>query len=201
MHTNLQLGLPEVKLGLLPGFGGTQNLHELVGLQNAMDMMLTGKDIRPHKAKKMGLVDLISAPQSVEKDAIKSAVDLLNGKLKLKKKRKTLVNRILEDTSIGQKVIWNQIDKMIEKNTSGNYPAPYAIIKCVKNGLDDRATRFENERKEFAKLAATKESEALIGIFDGMTQMKKNPFDMNAAMPVNKAAVMGAGLMVCMYLY
>lgn len=190
-----KLGLPEVKLGLLPGFGGTQNLHELVGLQNAMDMMLTGKDIRPHKAKKMGLVDLISAPQSVEKDAIKSAVDLMNGKLKLKKKRKTLVNRILEDTSIGQKVIWNQIDKMIEKNTSGNYPAPYAIIKCVKNGLDDRATRFENERKEFAKLAATKESEALIGIFDGMTQMKKNPFDMNAAMPVNTAAVMGAGLM------
>jgi enoyl-CoA hydratase/long-chain 3-hydroxyacyl-CoA dehydrogenase len=61
-----KLGLPEVKLGLLPGFGGTQNLHETVGLQNAMDMMLTGKDIRPDKAKKMGLVDLVVAPQSVD---------------------------------------------------------------------------------------------------------------------------------------
>jgi len=50
-----KLGLPEVKLGLLPGFGGTQNLFMLVGLQNAMDMMLTGKDIRPAKAKKNGI--------------------------------------------------------------------------------------------------------------------------------------------------
>jgi hypothetical protein len=50
----VKLGLPEVKLGLLPGFGGTQNLHKLVGLQDAMDMMLTGKDVRPDKAKKNG---------------------------------------------------------------------------------------------------------------------------------------------------
>ena len=54
-----KMGLPEVKLGLLPGFGGTQNLYPLVGLQKAMDMMLTGKDIRPAQAKKMGLVDLV----------------------------------------------------------------------------------------------------------------------------------------------
>ena len=191
----LQLGLPEVKLGLLPGFGGTQNLHELVGLQNAMDMMLTGKDIRPHKAKKMGLVDLVVSSQSVEKDAIQSAVDIINGKLKPKKKAKSLMNRLLEDTSIGQKIIWNQINKMVQKNTNGNYPAPNAIIRCVQHGIADRSTRFENERQEFAKLAATDESEALIGIFDGMTQMKKNPFDNTVAVPVNTVAVMGAGLM------
>jgi len=190
-----KLGLPEVKLGLLPGFGGTQNLHELVGLQNAMDMMLTGKDIRPDKAKKMGLVDLVVAPQSVEKDAIKSAVDMISGKLKQKKKSKSLMNRLLEDTSIGQKILWNQINKMVQKNTNGNYPAPNAIIRCVQHGISDPATRFENEREEFAKLAATKESEALIGIFDGMTQMKKNPFLNEAAAPVNTVAVMGAGLM------
>jgi len=190
-----KLGLPEVKLGLLPGFGGTQNLHELVGLKNAMDMMLTGKDIRPHKAKQMGLVDLVVAPQSVEKDAIKSAVDIINGKLKPMKKKKSFMNRLLEDTSIGQKVIWNQIEKMVQKNTNGNYPAPNAIIRCVKHGLADRATRFVNEREEFAKLAATDESEALIGIFDGMTQMKKNPFDSNAVVSVNTVAVIGAGLM------
>merc|ERR1712226_773250 len=140
-----------------------------------MDMMLTGKDVRPHKAKKIGLVDLISAPQSVERDAIQSAVDIINGKLKLEKRKKSFLNRLLEDSAIGQKIIWTQIDKMVEKNTSGNYPAPYAIIQCVQRGLANRETRFENERKEFAKLAA-KESEALIGIFDGMTQMKKNPF-------------------------
>jgi len=191
----LQLGLPEVKLGLLPGFGGTQNLHELVGLQNAMDMMLTGKDVRPEKAKKMGLVDSISAPHSVEKDAIKKAVEMINGNLKRKKKPKSFGNRLLEDTAIGRKLIWNQINKMVQKNTNGNYPAPYAIIRCVQHGISNPSSKFENERKEFAKLAATKESEALIGIFEGMTQMKKNPFIDNEVTPVKTVAVMGAGLM------
>lgn len=184
-----------MKLGLLPGFGGTQNLHELVGLQNAMDMMLTGKDVRPDKAKKMGLVDLVVAPHSVEKDAIKSAVDLINGKLKPKKKPKSLVNRLLEDTSIGRTVMWNQIDKMVQKNTNGNYPAPNAIIRCVQHGFAHPRTKYDAEREEFAKLAATPESEALIGIFDGMTQMKKNPFLDKDVAPINTVAVMGAGLM------
>jgi enoyl-CoA hydratase/long-chain 3-hydroxyacyl-CoA dehydrogenase len=193
--TKTKLGLPEVKLGLLPGFGGTQNLHQLVGLQNAMDMMLTGKDIRPDKAKKMGLVDLVVAPQSVEAVAIQSAMDIANGKLKPKRKPKSWMNRLLEDTSLGRKVIWNQIDKMVQKNTNGKYPSPYAIIQCVQHGLDNPATKFKNEREQFVKLAATPESEALIGIFDGMTQMKKHNFGKDAAIPVNTVAVMGAGLM------
>jgi enoyl-CoA hydratase / long-chain 3-hydroxyacyl-CoA dehydrogenase len=190
-----KLGLPEVKLGLLPGFGGTQNLPELVGLQNAMDMMLTGKEVRPDKAKKMGLVDLVVAPQSVESAAIQSAVDMINGRLKPKRKPKSWTNRLLEDTSLGRRLIWNQIDKMVMKNTNGNYPAPYAIIQCVQHGIANPGTRFQNEREQFAKLAATPESEALIGIFDGMTAMKKNPFVKDAATPVRTVAVMGAGLM------
>lgn len=121
-NSKTKLGLPEVKLGLLPGFGGTQNLHPLVGLQNAMDMMLTGKEIRPDKAKKMGLVDLVVAPQSLEKVAIDSAEQLASGKLKPKRKPKSFFNRLLEDNSFGRQIIWNQIDKMVKKNTDGNYP-------------------------------------------------------------------------------
>jgi enoyl-CoA hydratase/long-chain 3-hydroxyacyl-CoA dehydrogenase len=190
-----KFGLLEVKLGLLPGFGGTQHLHQRVGLQNAMDMMLTGKDVRPDKAKKMGLVDLVVAPQSVEAVAIQSAMDMVDGKLKPKRKPKSFVNRILEDTSVGRKVIWNQIDKMVKKNTDGNYPAPYAIIQAVQHGLANESTKYKNEREQFAKLAATPESKALIGIFVGMTQMKKHKFGKDAAIPVNTVAVMGAGLM------
>jgi enoyl-CoA hydratase/long-chain 3-hydroxyacyl-CoA dehydrogenase len=190
-----KMGLPEVKLGLLPGFGGTQNLHPVVGLQNAMDMMLTGKDIRPHQAKKMGLVDLVVAQASLERVAIDSAAALANGSLKAKRKSKSMFNKILEDNSIGRNVIWNQIDKMVQKNTNGKYPAPYAIIDCVKFGLDNPSQKYQHEREEFAKLAATPESEALIGIFDGMTQMKKHSFGADAAIPVKTVAVMGAGLM------
>lgn len=192
-----KMGLPEVKLGLLPGFGGTQNLHPLVGLQNAMDMMLTGKEIRPDKARKMGLVDLVVAPQSLEAVAIQSAADLASGALKPKRKPKALMNRLLEDNSLGRSVIWGQIDKMVQKNTNGNYPAPFAIMECVKYGLEHPKgnDKYKNEREQFAKLAATPESEALIGIFDGMTQMKKHSFGKDAALPVKTVAVMGAGLM------
>ena len=192
-----QVGLPEPTLGLIPGFGGTQNLFPLVGLQNAMDMMLTGKEIRPSKAKKMGLVDLVVAPQSLESVAIQQAEQLALGKLKIQRKPKSFVNRLLEDNSIGQNIIWKQIDKMVQKNTNGNYPAPYAIIECVKNGLQHPKgnDKYKFEREQFAKLAATPESAALIGIFDGMTSMKKHAYGENVARPVRTVTVLGAGLM------
>uniref|UniRef100_A0A7S1YNE5 Trifunctional enzyme subunit alpha, mitochondrial n=2 Tax=Grammatophora oceanica TaxID=210454 RepID=A0A7S1YNE5_9STRA len=190
-----KLGLPEVKLGLLPGFGGTQNLHKLVGLQAAMDMMLTGKDIRPKKAKKMGLVDLVVAPQSVESVAIECASQLADGTLKAKIKKKSWMNWAIEDTPMGRNMMWQQIDKMVEKNAGGNYPAPLKIIEAVQYGLQEPKKRYQKERELFAELAATKESEALIGIFDGMTQMKKHSFGKDAAIPVKTVAVMGAGLM------
>lgn len=191
-----KMGLPEVKLGLLPGFGGTQKLPQLVGLQGALDMMLTGKDIRPAKAKKMGLVDLVVAPQSLEKVCIDSAIQMANGELKPKRKPKSFVNKLLEDNQYGRKIIWNQVEKMVNKQTNGNYPAPFSIMKSVEYGLQNPGPAgMKNERELFAKLAATPESEALIGIFEGMTAMKKHNFGKDAAIDVKNIAVMGAGLM------
>ena len=192
-----KLGLPEVQLGLMPGFGGTQNLHPLVGLQKAMDMLLTGKEVRPQQAKKMGLVDLVVAPQSLEQVAIDSAIGLANGTIKSSKKKKSMMDKAIEDTSVGQYFMWQQIDEMVQKSTNGNYPAPFAIIDAVKYGLTRPKgnEKFKHEREEFAKLAATSESEALIGIFDGMNQMKKHEYGA-LDHPVKKVAVMGAGLMV-----
>lgn len=159
-----------------------------------MDMMLTGKDVRPDKAKKMGLVDEVVAPQSVESRAIEAALELSKKTLTSKKKKKSLLQWATEDTAIGQSLMWKEIDKMVAKNTDGNYPAPYAIIDCVKYGLKNPKTKYNLERENFAKLAATKESEALIGIFEGMTSLKKHDF---GAPPkkITKVAVLGAGLM------
>jgi len=106
-----KLGLPEVKLGLLPGLGGTQNLHKLVGLQKAMDMMLTGKDIRPDRAKKMGLVDLVVAPQSLEKVAIDIAKGLANKTIKKsvgKSNKKSLMDKVVEGTPFGRNMMWKK---------------------------------------------------------------------------------------------
>lgn len=192
-----KMGLPEVKLGLLPGFGGTQNLPALVGVQGGMDMMLTGKDVRPSKARRMGLVDLVVAPQSLERVAVETAKGLADGTIKKSRpKKKSLVNKFIEDTPPGQHLMWDKIKKMVDKNTNGNYPAPYAIMECVKYGLShpNGLEKFRREREEFSKLAATPESEALIGIFDGMTRTKKLSIDVDPV-EVRRVAVMGAGLM------
>ena len=119
-----KLGLPEVKLGLLPGFGGTQNLPKIVGLQKAMDMMLTGKDIRPVQAKRMGLVDLVVAPQSLEQVAIDTAKGLADGSIKKSRgKKKSLQDKLVENTPVGRHFMWKTIDGMVQKNTNGNYPS------------------------------------------------------------------------------
>ena len=77
------LSVPEVKLGLLPGGGGTQRLPKVVGLQAALDMCLTGKNIRPVKAKKMGLVDQLTDPFALEAAAITAARELASGARKV----------------------------------------------------------------------------------------------------------------------
>ncbi|GMI59347.1 hypothetical protein ScalyP_jg6636 [Parmales sp. scaly parma] len=191
-----KMGLPEVKLGLLPGFGGTQNLYPLVGLQKAMDMMLTGKDIRPAQAKKMGLVDLVVSEHSLEMVAVKSAEQLANKTLKLKPKKKGWIQWGIEDTKVGRNKMWETINKMVMKNTNGKYPSPFAIVDCVKNGLEASSDdeKFKFEREQFARLAATPESAALIGIFDGMTALKKHEFG-EPTTKVKNVAVLGAGLM------
>lgn len=85
----------------------------------------------------------------------------------------------------------------MKKSTNGKYPAPNAIIECVKYGMahPKGMKKYEFERDQFVKLAKTTESESLIGIFEGMTKMKKHNFQVENNVPLNKVAVMGAGLM------
>lgn len=188
------LGLPEVKLGLLPGMGGTYHLPKLVGLQTALDMMLTGKNIKPDKAKKMGLVDLVVDPASLEQVAIEQALGLASGKVKKAQPKKSLVNKLMEDTPLRQ-IIFNVAKKKVDENTAGHYPAPYGILDVLKSTYGkSRSVALEAEANKFAELAATKESESLIGIFQGMSAVKKHSFPAPKK-SVEKIAVLGAGLM------
>lgn len=189
------LGLPEVKLGLLPGMGGTYHLPKLVGYQTALDMILTGKNIRPDKAKKMGLVDLVVDYPSLEDVAIAQALELANGKIKPWDRQKSLKDRLLEDTPFGRYVMFKEARKMVDKNTGGNYPAPYAILDVLSNNVGkDKKEALLDEATRFSKLAATTESQALIGVFFGMSAVKKHDYG-EPKTKVNNIAVLGAGLM------
>jgi len=188
------MALPEVKLGLLPGMGGTQRLPKLIGVQAALDMMLTGKNIYPHKARKIGLVDLIVEREKLLTAAKKHALRIANGKFKRKDKR-PLPIKLMEAFSPVRNIIFKKAAKIIQRQTYGNYPAPFKIIESVKYGLKNKLEKgIENEVTLFQELLNTPQARQLINIFLGMTAMKKNPLQ-DKVKDVDTIAVLGAGLM------
>lgn len=188
------LSLPEVKLGLLPGGGGTQRLTRLVGIQRALDIMLTGKNVYAYPAKKMGLVDRVSSLPALLNAALFLAGELLNGPLKRKDSR-PLIAKMLEGNGFTRGIIFKKAKQMVDRQTKGNYPAPYEILHCVQTGVEKGAAAgYAEERQRFEKLILTPESFQLRGIFFAMTDKKKNP-QKELARPVDTLGMVGAGFM------
>ncbi len=185
---------PEVNLGLLPGGGGTQRLPRLIGLQNALTYLLTGKNIYPRQAYKMGLID-----ELVHKDALltaaKEAVVNINSRSFKRKDKRSLVHKLAERTPAGRKLIFSQARKHARSKTRDNFPAPSKIIDCVEEGYENGIKAgLEMESKYFGELAATPESKALVNLFFAMQGAKKNP-EKEKARDIQKIGVIGAGLM------
>lgn len=160
-----KLGLPEVMLGLLPGWGGTQNLPALVGFEKAAPMILQGKELRADAAKKCGLVDEVVDIHALEQRAVACAAGLADGSLKRKQKKKSWKQWALEDTSFGRNMFWKEVDKQLAK-TGGHYPAAYAIRDAMQFGQTSTSKReaLEFEAGKFVELAQTDVSTALIGV-------------------------------------
>lgn len=188
------LGVPEVQLGLLPGGGGTQRLPKLVGIQKALDMMLTGKQLRAKQALKIGLVNDV-VPNSI---LIETAEKLaLTGKVKPKTIERSLMDKLLEGNSFGRKLVFSQATKSVLSKTKGNYPSPLKIIDCVKVGSEQSpAMGYQVEADHFGELVMTPVSEQLRNLFFATTDMKKEQ-GVEGVMPekVKKAGVLGGGLM------
>lgn len=189
-----QLGVPEVQLGLLPGSGGTQRLPALIGIQQAMKMMLTGAPVRAKQAKKYGIVDEV-VPESILLDVARELA--LKGKPHRKPFQLNGTNKFLEGTTIGRQVLFKQARKQTIGKTKGNYPAPEHILDVLE-ASGGKATKrgYELEAKFFGKLVMTPESEQLRNIFFATTEMKKeNGVEGVKPAKVKKVGVLGGGLM------
>jgi len=204
------VGLPEVKLGLLSGGGGTQRLPKLVSIPDALDMSLTGKFVKAKKAKSMGIVDMLVEPLGPglvgpEENTLQYleevAVGVAKGFAKTgvpKPKKKNMTRNLMDKAfqyDIVRNYVFDQAKSKVMKMTNGLYPAPLKIIDVIKTGLEKGpAAGYEAEAQGFAELAMTDESKALINIFHGHTACKKNRFGNPQKSPKN-LAVLGAGLM------
>lgn len=186
------LGLPEVMLGVLPGFGGTYRLPKKVGLPNALDMILTGKQIRAKKAVKMGLCDYMMPKERL----LELAPEYLKKKKATQKKKlsEKLID-VASDNFVARKVIFQKAREQVLKTTKGFYPAPLRIIDHLEESFGKkRSSYLANEARGFAELSQTSQSKSLQHVFFLQDEAKK----LNAKgdfLKVKRGAVLGAGTM------
>jgi len=185
-----RLGLPEVQLGLLPGSGGTQRLPRLIGASVALDMILTGKTLRPRQALKCGLVD-DAVPQSI---LLEVAATLA---LQASKNRKPLpLRERLLGGPMGRTLLFRLAKRRVQAKTHGNYPAVDKILTVVRHGLEQRGVSgYQAEARAFGELAMTSQSAALRGLFFATTSLKKDPGADAEPRPLRTVGVLGGGLM------
>jgi 3-hydroxyacyl-CoA dehydrogenase len=186
-----QLGLPEVKLGLLPGSGGTQRLPRVVPMAEAVKMMTTGTPVSADKAKQSGLVDDV-----VQGDLLQGALKFTQELVRSNKGPKRI--RDLPAKMEGDpKAFFDTVRAEVKKASRG-YPAPLEIVACAEAAATkpfDEGRKFERER--FMVLVEGNESKAMRHMFFAERQTTKIPDvpEDTPMRPVNSAAVIGAGTM------
>jgi 3-hydroxyacyl-CoA dehydrogenase/enoyl-CoA hydratase/3-hydroxybutyryl-CoA epimerase/enoyl-CoA isomerase len=197
MSSAAKIGLPETKLGLIPGWGGTVRLPRLVGADTAIDWIASGKEQRPDVALKAGVVDGVVAPELLRDAALKVLQDAIDGKMDFQSRR-------------AQKqapLQLNQTEAMMAFETSKafvlgaagpNYPAPIIAIECMQKAAGmSRDEALVVEAEGFAKCTTTDAAKALVGLFlsDQLLGKKAKGWAKQADKKVERAAVLGAGIM------
>jgi len=192
------IGLPETRLGILPGFGGSVRLPRLVGIQNALDIILPGKSVSSGRALRIGLVDQV-VPYDRLDAAVKEVVRAVRfDNLKRRERRMSASTRLLEGTPFGRKALFSIARRRTLAETKGDYPAPLRAIEVIQktHGMQlDRALDVEAEA--LGELAVSPESKNLVRVFLLQQAARKAlPADQLAsAHPIEKVAVLGAGVM------
>ncbi len=200
-HPKTVLALPEVKLGLIPGAGGTQRLPRLIGLRAALDMILTGKNVRAKQAKRSGLLDEMVHPAILRRIAVQRARELGTGKRKrtVRAEGGGAAGFLLDENPIGRRIVLKKAREETEKETRGHYPAPMAAIEAVEAGYARGLEGgLREEARLFGQMADTPVSKELIFLFFATTELKKDPGVPEPApdpLPVERLGVIGAGFM------
>jgi len=195
ISTEATVGQPEVKLGLIPGFGGTVRLPRLVGVDTALDLIASGREVRAAEALRLHLVSAAVAPEALEEAALallrRAAGDDRWRRAVAVKKEPVLLN------GVERLMAFNVAKGLVAQQAGPHYPAPRAAVRLLeKSVVDGRDAALDKEAEAFVKLARTPEAESLVGIFLADQVVKKTAgAHAKGAEPVAAAAVVGAGIM------
>lgn len=193
----VRIGLPEVNLGILPGFGGSIRLPRLLGIAKALPLILAGKMVHPKQAFKLGMVDRLFAPDDLSAKSFQHAQKL--GEIKAKPRYHGSFATWIEAAVLGPLLIYPTARKNVLKRTKGHYPAPLRTIDLIQAtyGSRDFAGACKEESLAFSDLATTDVSKNLIKLFFMNERYKKRKWtDVAEKFPdVRQCAVIGAGVM------
>lgn len=196
MSEKAKVGLPEVKLGLYPGFGGTVRLSRVIGADNAIEWIAGGTENRAEAAFKVGAVDAVAKADQVNEDAFKLLTRIANGELDYKNRRAEKKGK-LQLNAIESMMVFETAKGFVAAKAGKNYPAPVEAIKTIqKHANFERDQAIAIEAKGFAKLAKTTVAQNLIGLFlNDQTIKKIAKTHTKSSRDVSQAAVLGAGIM------
>jgi 3-hydroxyacyl-CoA dehydrogenase/enoyl-CoA hydratase/3-hydroxybutyryl-CoA epimerase/enoyl-CoA isomerase len=196
MSTKAQVGLPEVKLGLFPGWGGTIRLPRLIGLDNAVEWIGLGKQHRPADALKIGAVDAVVEPELLA-DAARNIIRQCNeGALDYGSKRQEKIDPIRLN-EVERMMVFSTAEAYVAAKAGPHYPAPGIALKAMKKHVTlPRDEASEIEAAAFAEVFQTDAARSLVGLFLNDQILKRDARKYSKqARPVESAAVLGAGIM------
>ena len=190
-----QMGLPEVKLGILPAFGGTWRLPRRIGQVEALEIILTGKNISPRKARKMGLAAEVYPKERL----VAMAEERIRKKGRWGKNTPSPGRRssFLKDNFLSRKVVFQKAREKILKKTQGFYQAPLKILDVMEGGMmKGRSSYLSSEAQAFGELCIGEQSKNLQHIFY-MTEKakKKHRGEAEDILPLKRGICLGAGTM------
>lgn len=198
------LGLPEVNLGIIPGWGGTQRLPRLIGLTAAMEMIMTGKTVDGRKAFKMKLADAIFSAPFLEEKSLEFALLILDPKtaasIVKKRKQNSWMLSLVEGTGLGRKWVFNQARQTVMAKTKGQYPSPLKALEVLESTYKGPLQEgLQKEIKAVSSLIESPIARHLIQLYVTTEAIKKDPgiaLSSSAPLPaIRSAGVLGAGVM------
>lgn len=197
MAQSATIGLPETSLGIFPGFGGSVRTPRLIGIDNALELIATGKPQKSADALKLGLVDAVVADDKVVQSAIDLLKQCIQGKLDWQgrvneKKSPVLLNKTEQAMAFGSAKAM-----IFAKANPKQYPAVALAVEAIENHVNlNRDEAIKIEATNFARAAKTPQAAALVGVFLNDQAVKKlAKVHSQNAHDINRLAVIGAGIM------
>ncbi len=196
MSETARIGLPETKLGIIPGYGGTTRLPRLIGADNAIEWIASGKEQKAKQALHCGAVDAVVAPELLRDAAVSLLQQCIDGKLDYQAKRREK-QEPLKLNEIEATMVFETAKAFVAGQAGPHYPAPVTAIKVMQKaagmGRDDA---LREEARGIAKMAGTLAAKNLIGLFLSDQMLARSGKSLaKKAGKVERAAVLGAGIM------